>query len=48
MFHGGAMTRAQRTAIGNPCRFAFQTMNPTFRWISRRGVIVLTVNTGYE
>jgi hypothetical protein len=43
-------TPAQRTAIKNHCRFAFETAQPRFAWrVGEHGAsLVLTVNSGYE
>ncbi len=44
------MNEAQRTAIENHCRMAFETAHPRFaRVLPQWGVsIVLTVNSGWE
>lgn len=42
------MTRAQRIAIENHCRFAFETAHPRFSHRLPAGSLVLTVNSGYE
>ena len=41
------MTDQQRTAIENPCLFAFETINPKFASWFNPFVYVLTVNHGY-
>ena len=44
------MTEAQKIAIENPCRFAFETANPRFGSVllDGRASLVLSVNSGYE
>jgi hypothetical protein len=43
------MTPEQKTAIGNHCRFAFETAQPQFgHRIKYNLSLVLTVNSGYE
>lgn len=43
------MTRAQRTALTMPCRFAFETAHRRYGWIlGPDASLVLTINHGYE
>jgi hypothetical protein len=42
------MTPEQKSAIANPCRFAFETANQKLIHMITRGSLVLSVNTGYE
>lgn len=42
------MNPQQKTAIENPCRFAFETMQPRFRVVHGDASIIVTVNFGYE
>lgn len=44
------MNEMQRVAIENHCRFAFETAQDRFRWVTprQRASIILTVNSGYE
>jgi hypothetical protein len=44
------LTPVQRTAIEDPCLFAFETVKQKFHTTDpNRGVsIIITVNTGYE
>jgi hypothetical protein len=39
----------QKTALMNPCYFAFETVNPMFhRNFEDGSSVIVTINTGYE
>ncbi len=42
------MNVRQKHALDNHCRFAFETMNPSFSYHVPTGLIILTVASGYE
>lgn len=42
------MNKQQKIAIQNPCRFAFETMNPIFATAKPGMSVILSVNYGYE
>lgn len=42
------ISRQQRAALSHPCRFAFETMHPRFKWIDKGMSFILSVNYGYE
>lgn len=42
------MTVWQEQALGEPCLIAEECARPRYGHLTRRGSVVLTVNTGYE
>jgi len=42
------MNPRQALALANYCRFAFETINPRFRFEVPTGHVILTVASGYE
>lgn len=42
------MNEHQTKALKYHCRFAFETSNPKFAYLTPVGSVVLSVNSGYE
>ncbi len=42
------MNIRQRHALENYCRFAYETLNPTFAYRVPTGLVILTVASGHE